>query len=54
VLYKIEQYRMTASNSSVFERANGARTEENGSRGGARAKTPGREMSLPRAVNGGR
>jgi transposase len=53
VLYKIEQYRMSESGSSLFERASGVRAEESGFRGGGRAKTPDREINFPKAINGG-
>jgi two-component system response regulator AtoC len=54
VLYKIEQYRMTEPDSSVFGRTSGIRSAEKGPRGGGRSKVPDREMSLPKAVNGTR
>ena len=53
VLYKIEQYRMTESGSSLFERASGVKAEQSGFRGGGRAKTPDREINFPKAINGG-
>jgi DNA-binding NtrC family response regulator len=46
VLYKIEQYQMTASHSSVFPRVDGLVGKETGFRSHGHAKLPEREVSL--------